>query len=152
MKSATRKSKYKRLSLHHQTALVFTQWKVHPTPEGDGASHFVTCTLWYLKTRTLHARRRCHVSASSHQWPTQEPCHVTCTPEVTRPPSVAPGNKWSVSEIMSKKILQVFCQTGKREGKFKVCGYKPNSQLKQNKFLLHSLKCQRCRPLNQFTL
>lgn len=43
-------------------------------------SHLVTCTLWYLKTRTLYAQRRCHVSASSHQWPTQEPCCVTCLP------------------------------------------------------------------------
>lgn len=56
------------------------------------------------------------------------------------------------SETMSKKMLHAFCQRGKREGKLKIYGYKSNSSLKQNKFLLHSLKCQCCRPLNQFML
>lgn len=51
---------------------------VPPTPGSHRQSRFVTRAFWYLKRRTFDARRRCHVSASSHQWPTQEPCHVRC--------------------------------------------------------------------------
>lgn len=84
----------------------------------------MTCSIEGLEASASCAQRHCHISASPHQWPTQEPRHVNhkltdprCRPKGTRQPFSAPGHMQITGFVSLNKSRRTncICETVKQE-------------------------------------